>query len=169
MACQARALRGGGSACTSLSPFVVQRRLLTGDGAHGDCYVGRAGLAPIVRPPRRAAGRSAGHGDEPPDVTSQPRTSLPFGEALSELLTEKGLSANRLAQQIGVSQPFLSRVMRGADYKTPSPGLMSAVSDFFGLPHDYWREAREAFVFEHLRRHPDELDRIYDRLRTTGE
>lgn len=98
-------------------------------------------------------------------MTSQPRTSLPFGEALGQLLAERELSANRLAQLIGVSQPFLSRVMRGADYKTPSPGLMSAVSEHFELPEDYWREVREAYVVERLRENPKELDRIYDELR----
>lgn len=98
-------------------------------------------------------------------MSSTPRTTLPFGEALAKLLDERGLSANRLAQLTGVSQPFLSRVMRGADYKTPSPALMSTVAEFFELPADYWREVREAFVSKHLREHPEELDRIYDQLR----
>jgi hypothetical protein len=44
--------------------------------------------------------------------------------------------------------------MRGADYKTPSPPLMSTVAEFSDLPPNYWREAREAFVVEYLREHP---------------
>lgn len=140
-------------------PVVLCRRLPAQATRTAIVTLGCAAAQPLTR------GRSARSGDEPPDVTSPPRTTLPFGEALSELLAECGLSANRLAQLTGVSQPFLSRVMRGADYKTPSPTLMSAVADFFQLPHDYWREAREAVVFEYLREHPEELDRIYDRLR----
>ena len=101
-------------------------------------------------------------------MSSTPRTTLPFGQALAELLNERGLSANRLAQLTGVSQPFLSRVMRGADYKTPSPTLMATVAEFFELPADYWREAREAFVVERLRSDPEQLDRIYDQLRDAG-
>lgn len=93
-----------------------------------------------------------------------PRSDLPFADALTELLAEHGISANRLAKEAQVDQAFLSRVMRGVDYKTPSPKLLSAIADHFGLPEDYWREARERVVVERVKADVSLLNDVYRRV-----
>jgi plasmid maintenance system antidote protein VapI len=92
-------------------------------------------------------------------------TDRPFTEEVPRLLKERRMSIRALAATIGISDSHLSRVLRRADYKTPSPDLTTRVAVALGLPVDYFREFREAFVIELIKTDPKLLNRIYSRLK----
>jgi transcriptional regulator with XRE-family HTH domain len=93
------------------------------------------------------------------------RTNQRFADEVRRLLTERGMSASELAQQAGVSQPYLSRLLRTADYKkTPSPRLARAIAEALGQPPDYFGEYREAALIEKIKQSPRMRDRLYDEL-----
>ena len=92
------------------------------------------------------------------------RTNRAFPDELPQLLHEQGLSLRRLARQVGVTDAHLSRVTRRANYKTVSGELAERVAAALGLPADYFPEAREAYVLQHVRRDPRLRDRLFDQL-----
>lgn len=90
---------------------------------------------------------------------------MPFADEVPRLLVERGMSVRALAREAGVSQPHLSRVLRRADYKTPSLELCRAVAKALELPEDYFPEFREAAVARELAADPQLRDRLYKQLR----
>ncbi len=80
------------------------------------------------------------------------------------MLAERRISVSALARAIGVSQPHLSRVLRRADYRTPSPELAARIARQLGLPDDYWPEYRAATVIARVRSDPAYRDRLYASL-----
>jgi transcriptional regulator with XRE-family HTH domain len=94
------------------------------------------------------------------------RTNRPFATEVNRLLKERGISTRALAVMTGVSQPHLSRLLRQADYKkTPSLPLARSVARALNLPEDYFREYREAYVIDQIRRRPRLRDEIYESVR----
>jgi transcriptional regulator with XRE-family HTH domain len=93
------------------------------------------------------------------------RTERPFTEELPDLLRERELSLRALARMVDIGDDHLSRVLRGARDKRPTGELARRVAVALGLPHDYFLEARLAFVMEHIAEYPELLDQIYDQLR----
>ena len=92
------------------------------------------------------------------------RTDRPFVEELPALLKQRGLSLTKLAQRIDLNPSHLSRVLRRADYKTPSADLTRRVALGLGLPPDYFPEYREGFVLERIKRNADLRDELYSKL-----
>jgi len=92
------------------------------------------------------------------------QTDTPFIEELPRLLHDRGMSLRALAATIGISDSHLSRVLRRADYKTPSPDLTRKVARALGLPPDYFLEFREAYVIERIRSDPKLCNDLYARL-----
>ncbi len=92
------------------------------------------------------------------------RTDRPFVEELRRLLDERVLSLRELAQLVGVNPSHLSRVMRRADYKSPSADLVRRVASVLDLPPDYFPEFRQAVVQERINNDPKLRDELYDRL-----
>jgi transcriptional regulator with XRE-family HTH domain len=92
------------------------------------------------------------------------QTDTPFIEELPRLLHDRGMSLRALAATIGISDSHLSRVLRRADYKTPSPDLTRKVARALGLPPDYFLEFREAYVIERIRSDPKLRNDLYARL-----
>jgi transcriptional regulator with XRE-family HTH domain len=95
------------------------------------------------------------------------QTDTPFTEEVPRLLKERGMSTRALAATIGVSDSHLSRVLRRADYKTPSPDLTRRVALALDLPADYFPEFREAYVVERIKRDRKLLNDLYGRLTHT--
>ena len=92
------------------------------------------------------------------------RSTRPFAQELPGLLEEHGLSIRAIARAADVDPAHLSRVLRGARGKTPSPSLARRVAEALGLPTDYFPEWREAVIVERIREDPRLRDRIYDRM-----
>jgi len=74
------------------------------------------------------------------------------------------MSVRALAATIGISDSHLSRVLRRADYKTPSPDLTRRVALALELPPDYFPEFREAYVVEQIKSDPELRNDLYIRL-----
>jgi transcriptional regulator with XRE-family HTH domain len=96
------------------------------------------------------------------------RTTRPFTDELPRLLRERGISLRALAEEVGVSDSHLSRVLRRADYKRASTELMTRIAKALDLPSDYFAEVREAFVVDRVRSDRKLRDELYDRLRRGG-
>jgi transcriptional regulator with XRE-family HTH domain len=91
-------------------------------------------------------------------------TDRPFVDEVPRLLGERGLSIRALARAVGVTDSHLSRVMRHANYKTPSPELARRVATALGLPPDYFPEYRKGFVLERIRTDAVLRDELYAKL-----
>lgn len=88
-----------------------------------------------------------------------------MGEVLPGLLAERGVSMRALARGAGIPQSFLSRALRGLDYKTINGDHAARIAGALDLPEDYFREYRAAYVRERLLGDPDLVDSLYRRLR----
>lgn len=88
----------------------------------------------------------------------------PFIEELPEILEERGLSLREIARQAGVDPGHLNRVLRRADYKTPSAKLCERVAVTLGLPADYWPEYREHVIVSRVRADPELRETLYKRI-----
>jgi transcriptional regulator with XRE-family HTH domain len=92
------------------------------------------------------------------------RSQVPLVNQLPTLMKERGLSTNRLAGMVGVSQSHLSRALRGADRKTIAGELAARIAVALELPEDWFPETREARLFGRLQRDAALRDRLYDEL-----
>lgn len=92
------------------------------------------------------------------------RSQVPLVDQLPGLMRERGLSTNRLAGMVGVSQSHLSRALRGADRKTIRGDLAARIAVALGLPEDWFPETREARLIQLLCGDPELRDRLYDRF-----
>jgi hypothetical protein len=64
-----------------------------------------------------------------------------------------------------VSHGFLSRVLRERDYRRVGPELARRVAKAFGLPEDFFVEARQGFIIERVKGDPRLREELYDKLR----
>lgn len=98
------------------------------------------------------------------------RTDRPFAVELPDLLharAEAGTeprSLRALAEQVGVNQSYLSRVLGAKGARPVSKELAAKVAKAFGLPADYFPEYRAAVVVDAARRNPTLLDGVYEKL-----
>ncbi len=74
------------------------------------------------------------------------------------------MSIRAMAKEIGISDSHLSRVIRKANYKTPSPDLTKRVAVALGLAPDYFPEFREAYVLERVKADAKLRNELYARL-----
>jgi len=93
------------------------------------------------------------------------QTNRPFVVEVPRLLQERGWSIRELARRSDVTDAHLSRVLRRANYKTPSGELARRVAVALGLPDDYFLEFREAFVIDAVRQSPRLREDLYRQLR----
>ena len=92
------------------------------------------------------------------------RSQVPFVDQLPTLMKERGLSANRLAGMVGVSQSHLSRVLAGARRKTVGGELAARIAITLELPGDWFPETRQQRLMERLKADPELCDRLYDEI-----
>ncbi len=64
-----------------------------------------------------------------------------------------------------MSHGFLSRVLRERDYERVNPELARRVAKAFGLPEDFFVEARQGFIIERVKGDPRLREELYDKLR----
>ena len=103
-----------------------------------------------VKSTRRAKKRiSSGH------------TQAPLAEALDQLLRERDLTISALARRLGVSQPFLSRAIRGAAQKRASPELLEAIAGQLEVEPNYFIEYRRFQIQAAIGRSAELTDDVY--------
>ncbi len=74
------------------------------------------------------------------------------------------MSLRKLAQRADVNPSHLSRVLRRANYKTPSGELVRRIALALDLPHDYFPEFRESVVFQTIKESEELRDELYERF-----
>ena len=74
------------------------------------------------------------------------------------------MSMRALAREVPVSSGHLSRALRSADGKRPTPALLRRITEVLELPGDYFLETRRAQVMERLATDDALMDRVFDEL-----
>jgi len=90
------------------------------------------------------------------------RTNRPFLRELPKLLQELKLTPTEVARAAGIAPSHLSRVLRAADYKTPSAELSAKIAKVLDLPVQYFPEYREAVVVRRVKTDPLLRDTLFD-------
>lgn len=89
-------------------------------------------------------------------------TKRPFSDELPGLLAERGLSLRVVAREVGgFDHGYLSRMLSGK--VAPNPQHVARISDYLGLPDDYFPEVREARTVDAIRQDAELRDRTYSR------
>lgn len=94
----------------------------------------------------------------------RPFPQAPFGLEVRRLLLERKMSLRALARQAGVDPSHLSRVLRGAAYKSPSVDLIRRVASALDVSPQRFPEFRQGIVLKHVRGDPAFRDRLYAEL-----
>jgi transcriptional regulator with XRE-family HTH domain len=80
------------------------------------------------------------------------------------------MSISALARAVGVSQPYMSRVIRAKNYKSAAAGdLLRRVANALDLPDDYFAEARQKYLMDRIASDPKLRDELYQRVRRADE
>lgn len=61
-----------------------------------------------------------------------------MNKKLKKLLEDKNITQKQLAEAAGVTQPFMSNVLKG--YKIPSANVLKRMADYLGVTIDYLLE-----------------------------
>jgi transcriptional regulator with XRE-family HTH domain len=91
-------------------------------------------------------------------------SDLPFGEALSELLTARQMGLRVLGRAVGMSHGYLSDVISGKEQPNMPAETMDRIAEALGVRGVYFRERRAAEVLEDLRSNPAALARTWAAL-----
>ena len=86
-----------------------------------------------------------------------------FGEAVGDLLLDRGLTQRELAQAAYVDPAHISRLLR-RERPTVSPDLLTRVADALGVPPDHFLEFQEWQLIELIRSDPALCERLHRRL-----
>lgn len=74
------------------------------------------------------------------------------------------MSVNALARELGISQPFLSRALRGVDHKRATPSLVAAIARALSVPPEHFLDYRRWQVIDRLERDPDLTNAVYEQF-----
>jgi transcriptional regulator with XRE-family HTH domain len=87
-------------------------------------------------------------------------SQLPFAEAVTELLGERGWTQRELARATDVDPAHICRLL-GSTVTSVSPALLRRVADAFELAPDFFLEYREWRVLQAVRSDPSLRERLY--------
>lgn len=87
----------------------------------------------------------------------------PFGEAVTALMAERGLTYRALADQTGLSAGYLNHLVHG-NRPVPSDDVLRTLASALGVEPEHFREYRVRVITERLEELPDLVDRLYRRL-----
>jgi transcriptional regulator with XRE-family HTH domain len=96
-------------------------------------------------------------------MTKRRFSDRPFGETLTELMEERGVTYRALAAQTGLSAGYLNHIVHG-NRPVPSNALIERLAGALGVEPAHFREYRIRFITERLDEMPDLVDRLYRRL-----
>jgi transcriptional regulator with XRE-family HTH domain len=92
---------------------------------------------------------------------------LPFGETVTALMGERGLTYRSLAARTGLSAGYLNHIVHG-QRPVPSNEVVAGLADALGVEPEHFREVRIRVVTERLEELPELVDRLYKRLGEGG-
>lgn len=96
-------------------------------------------------------------------MTQRKFSERPFGETLTRLMDERGVTYRGLAAQTGLSAGYLNHMVHGG---RPVPGndVIERLAAALGVEPAHFREYRIRVITERLAELPDLVDRLYRRL-----
>jgi len=87
----------------------------------------------------------------------------PFGETVTALMAERGLTYRSLAEQTGLSAGYLNHLVHG-NRPVPSDDVLRTLADALGVEPEHFREYRIRVITDRLEELPELVDRLYRRL-----
>jgi transcriptional regulator with XRE-family HTH domain len=97
-------------------------------------------------------------------VTQRRRFSdRPFGEALTELMGEQGVTYRALAARTDLSAGYLNHIVHG-NRPVPSDDVIARLAGALDVEPAHFREYRIRVITEKLEELPELADRLYRRL-----
>ena len=87
----------------------------------------------------------------------------PFGETVTALMDEAGLTYRGLAARSGLSAGYLNHIVHG-NRPVPSNDVLAALAGALGVEPEHFREYRIRAITERLEELPDLVDRLYRKL-----
>jgi transcriptional regulator with XRE-family HTH domain len=97
------------------------------------------------------------------DHKDRPFSTRPFGETLTELMDEAGLTYRALAARTGLSAGYLNHIVHG-NRPVPSDEVIARLADALGVEPEHFREYRIRVISERLEEMPELADRLYRQL-----
>ena len=87
----------------------------------------------------------------------------PFGETVTLLMDETGITYRGLAAKTGLSAGYLNHIVHG---NRPVPGneVVASIARALDVEPEHFREYRIRLVTERLEEMPELVDRLYRRL-----
>ena len=87
----------------------------------------------------------------------------PFGETLTALMAEQGVTYRQLAARAGLSAGYLNHMVHG-NRPVPANDVMARLAQALGVEPEHFREYRIRLITERLEEMPELVDRLYRRL-----
>ncbi len=96
-------------------------------------------------------------------MTRRRFSERPFGETLTALMAEQGMTYRQLAATAELSAGYLNHMVHG---NRPVPGndVMARLAEALGVEPEHFREYRIRLITERLEEMPELVDRLYRRL-----
>ena len=96
-------------------------------------------------------------------MTSRRFSERPFGETVTALMDEAGLTYRGLAGKTGLSAGYLNHIVHG-NRPVPSNDVIATLAGALGVEPEHFREYRIRLITERLEEMPELVDRLYRRL-----
>ena len=87
----------------------------------------------------------------------------PFGETVTALMADRGLTYRSLAEETGLSAGYLNHLVHG-NRPVPSDDVLRTLARALGVEPEHFREYRIRVITDRLEELPDLVDRLYRRL-----
>jgi transcriptional regulator with XRE-family HTH domain len=96
-------------------------------------------------------------------MTRRRFSEKPFGETITALMEDAGLTYRGLATRSGLSAGYLNHLVHG-NRPVPSKEVVARLASALGVEPEYFREYRLRVIADRLEEMPDLVDRLYKRL-----
>jgi transcriptional regulator with XRE-family HTH domain len=96
-------------------------------------------------------------------VTRRRFSEKPFGETMTALMAESGLTYRGLAASTGLSAGYLNHLVHG-NRPVPSDEVIATLAKALSVEPEHFREYRIRVITERLEEMPELVDRLYRRL-----
>jgi len=96
-------------------------------------------------------------------MTKRRFSEKPFGETVTALMGERGLTYRGLAEATGLSAGYLNHLVHG-NRPVPSDDVLRTLAAALGVEPEHFREYRIRVITDRLEELPDLVDRLYRRL-----
>ncbi|MCC6222372.1 MAG: helix-turn-helix domain-containing protein [Thermoleophilia bacterium] len=96
-------------------------------------------------------------------MTRRRFSEAPFGDTVTALMAEGGLTYRGLATETGLSAGYLNHIVHGRR-PVPSNEVLVGIARALGVEPEHFREYRIRVITERLEELPELVDRLYRQL-----